>query len=112
VRLALARRLEGLAPLVEADREGAKALDRLGLGFDGLADVLDRLPDGFLEEREQQLVLAVEVLVEPSQRLLRAVDDLLDRELGGALGIDQLERGIQESLDTLLGARAGGAQAA
>ena len=76
------------------------------------ADVLDRLADGFLEEREQQLVLAVEVLVEPSQRLLRAVDDLLDRELARALVVDQLERRIQEALDTLLGPLTGGAQAA
>ena len=41
-----------------------KPLERLGFGLDGLAEVLDRLADGLLEQREQQLVLAVEVLVE------------------------------------------------
>src|SRR5207244_9468610 len=59
----------------------------------------------------QQLVLAVEVLVEAAQRLLRTVDDLLDRELGRAALVDQLEGGIEEALNALLRARPSGAQA-
>src|SRR4029079_7653588 len=70
-----------------------------------------RLADAFFEEREEQLVLAVEGLVEPSQRLLGAIDDLLDRELGRAPLVDQRERRIQESLDALLRAGPRGAQA-
>ena len=107
----LAARPERLAPLVETDREGAQSLERLGLGLHGRAEILERLADALLEEREEQLVLAVEVLVEPSQRLLRAIDDLLDRELGRAPLVDQRERRIQESLDALLRAGARGAQA-
>ena len=45
VRAALARRLGGLAPLVEADREGAQTRERLGLGLDGLAEVVGGLAD-------------------------------------------------------------------
>jgi hypothetical protein len=51
----------------------------------------------------EELVLAVEVLVEATQRLLRAVDDLLDREVGGSLLVDQRECRIQVRLDALLG---------
>ena len=112
VRSALAARPERLAPFVETDREGAQPLERFGFGLDGLAEVLERLADDLLEQREQQLVLAVEVLVEPAQRLLRAIDDLLDRELGRALLVDQAERRVHQPLDALLGARARSAQAA
>ena len=108
VGAALAARPERLAPLVETDREGAKSLERLGLGLHGRAEILERLADALLEEREEQLVLALEVLVEPSQRLLRAIDDLLDRELGRAPLVDQRERRIQESLNALLRAGARG----
>ena len=75
------------------------------------AEILERLADGLLEEREEQLVLAIEVLVEPSQRLLRAIDDLLDRELGRAPLVYQRETRIQDSLNALLRAGARGAQA-
>ena len=88
------------------------ARERVGLGVDHLVQVVDGLGDGLLEQREQQLVLAVEVLVEAAQRLLRPFDDLLDRELGRALLVDQLERGVDEPLRPLLGAGAGRAQAA
>jgi len=56
-------------------------------------------------------VLAVEVLIEATQRLLRAVDDLLDREVRRPPLRDELLRRVQEALHTLLGAqlrRAGG----
>src|SRR5262245_23850010 len=111
VGAALAPRAQRLAPLVQADGEGAQPRQRLGLGGDRGAEVLDRLAHALLEQREQQLVLAVEVLVEPAQRLLRAVDHLLDRELAGALLVDQGEGRLQQTLDALLRARTRGAQA-
>ena len=86
--------------------------ERVGLRLDDRAEVVGRLADRLLEQREQQLVLAVEVLVEAAQRLLRPVDHLLDRELGRALLVDELERGVEEPLDALLGPRPGGVQAA
>src|SRR5262249_5974686 len=49
--------------------------------------------------------LAVEVLVEAAQRLLRPLDDLLDRELGRALLVDQLEGRVEKALDALFGPR-------
>ena len=64
--------------------------------------VIARFADGLLEQREKELVLAVEVLVEPAHRLLRAVDDLLDRELGRPFFVHQRERGVEEALDPLL----------
>src|SRR5262245_18673274 len=112
VRSAFSLGPERLTPFVQADRERAEPLERPGFRLDGLVAVLDRLADDLLEQREQQLVLAVEVLVEPSQRLLRAVDDLLDRELARPLLVDELERRVQESLDTPFGARARCAEAA
>ena len=98
--------------IVFSTRPGVQPRERLGFGLHGRADVLRRLAERLLEQREQQLVLAVEVLVEPAQRLLRAVDHLLDGELGRALLVDQLERGVQQALDALLGAGARGVEAA
>jgi hypothetical protein len=43
--------------------------------------------------------------------MLRAIDDLLDRELGRASLVDQRERRIEQSLNTLLGPGTRGAQA-
>ena len=57
-----------------------------------------------LEQGQQQLVLAVEVLVEAAQRLAGDVDDLLHGEVGGALVGDDGLRGVEEPLDPLLGA--------
>jgi hypothetical protein len=99
-----------IAPLVEADDEGAQPRQRIGLGVDHGPEVLDRLAHRLLEQREQQLVLAVEVLVEAAQRLLRPVDHLLDGELGRALLVDELEGGVEEPLHPLLGPRAGGVE--
>ena len=75
----------------------------LRFGIDHVFQVVDRLANGLLEQRKEQLVLAVEVLVEATQ-LLRPVDDLLDREVGGALLVDQLEGRIEVSLGALLSA--------
>ena len=109
---ALARLLRRITPLVQPDRERAEALERLGRRLDDVAEIVGRLANRLLEQGEQQLVLAVEVLVEAAERLLRLVDDLLDRELGRALLVDQLERGVEEALDPLLGAGTGRVQAA
>ena len=92
---------------METDRERAEPAERIGLRGDGSADVVAGLADGLLEQREHQLVLAVEVLVEAAQRLLRPVDDLLDREVGRAPLVDQLERGVEEALHPLLGPGSG-----
>ena len=83
VRSAFARRLDRIAPLVETDRRTTRSrVSGSDSRVDRGADVVARLADGLLEQREHQLVLAVEVLVEAAERLLRPVDDLLDRELG------------------------------
>ncbi len=89
-----------------------ETLERIGFGSDHALEIFGRLAKGLFEQREEQLVLAVEVLVEASQRLLRLIEDLLDGEVGRPLLVDQRERGIQESLDALLGARPGRVQAA
>src|SRR5262249_34679403 len=91
--------------------EGAQARERIGLGVRGRAQIRERLADALFEEREQQLVLAVEMLVETAERLLRAIDDLLDREVARAPFVDQCERRIQQALDALFGARARRCQA-
>ena len=54
--------------------------------------------DGLLEQGQQQLVLAAEVLVEAAQRLPGALDDLLDGEVLLAL-VHQLERSVEVALD-------------
>ena len=84
-----------------------EALHWLGLRLDRLADVVGRLANGLLEQGEQQLVFPVEVLIEGAQRLLRTVNDLLDREVSRALLVDEREGSVEECLDPLLGARAG-----
>ena len=69
------------------------------IAVDGLPlDPGDRLAHLLLEQREEELVLAVEVLVEAAQRLLRTVDDLLHGELGRALLADDLACRVQELL--------------
>ena len=84
-----------------------EALHWLGLRLDRLADVVGRLANGLLEQRQEKLILAIEMLVEGAQRLLGAVDDLLDREVSRALLVDEREGSVEECLDPLLGARAG-----
>ncbi len=42
-------------------------------------------------------------VVEPAQRLLRPLDDLLDGEVGGVLLVHERERGVEEALHPLLG---------
>ena len=69
VRAVLARRLARVAPLVQADREHAEPIERIRFRVDRPADVVAGLADGLLEQGEHQLVLAVEVLVEPAQAI-------------------------------------------
>ena len=75
---------------------------------DQLAEVLGRRPHRLLEEREQQLVLAGEVLVEAAQRLTRPLDDFLDGELLVGRALHELERRVEETLHPLLGPHGAG----
>ena len=77
---------------------------------DDLLQVVGGGAHGLLEEGEEQLVLAGEVLVEAAQRLAGALDDLLDGELLAVRAGHQLEGGVEEALDTLLGPGAGGVE--
>ena len=60
---------------------------------------VDRDTHLLLEQGEQELVLAVEVLVEAAQRLARPVDDLLHGEVDRSLLGDDLARRVEELLD-------------
>jgi hypothetical protein len=76
--------------------------ERVVLVVDDLAELLGGGPHRLLEEGEQQLVLAGEVLVEAPQRLAGVLDDLLDRELPVRGGLHELEGGVEEALHPLL----------
>ena len=65
--------------------------------------VLGGRPHRLLEQGQQQLVLAREVLVEAAQRLAGALDHVLDGELLAGVVLHQLERGVEEALHPLLG---------
>ena len=74
-------------------------------GLSGLASMEETL------ERSDALSIVTPTVThfDIAQRLLRAVDDLLDRELRRPLLVDQGEGRVQQSLHALLGARARGA---
>jgi hypothetical protein len=74
---------------------GAQRLDRIGLGVRSSGDLDGGAARRILEEGKRELVLSVEVLVEAAQRLPRAVDDLLDGEVGRALVRDDGPRGVR-----------------
>ena len=81
--------------------EGVVDVGDLGL------ELLGAAPHELLEQGEQELVLAAEVLVEAAQRLAGALDDLLDGEvLAGVLG-HQLHGRVEEALHSVLRAGAG-----
>ena len=86
---------------VVLDAEDVQPLERVGLRRQHLVEMHDRRTDGVLEEREEQLVLAVEILVEAAQRLAGALDDLLDREVVAVL--HEVECRVEEALDPGLG---------
>jgi hypothetical protein len=62
----LARLLRGIAPLVQSDGEHAQSLEGIGYRNDDVPEVVGGFANGLFEQREEQLVLAVEVLVEPA----------------------------------------------
>ncbi len=80
-----------------------QALDRVTQSAGGRADLVGGAGQCFLEQCQQQLVFTAELQVENSHRLTRAVDDLLDGEVGAALFDDDRLSGIKESLDALRG---------
>ena len=78
------------------------------LGGNLLLEPLGRGADRLVEEGQEQLVLAGEVLVEAAQGLAGTVHDLLDGELLARLGAgQQLETCVEEALDPALAAHAG-----
>ena len=102
----------GQAHPVVLDDEAVEPLERGVLLGDLLLEAVGRRSDGLVEEGEEQLVLAGEVLVEAAQRLPRAVDHLLDGELLAGLGAgQQLEAGVEEALHPALAAHAGPSRA-
>ncbi len=93
----------GQAHPVVLDDEAVQPLERGALLGELVLEALGRRADRLVEERQQQLVLAGEVLVEAAQRLPGAVHDLLDREVTAGLGAGQeLEAGVEEALHPAL----------
>src|SRR5580704_17786078 len=89
----------GQAHAVVLDNEPVQSLKRSALLGQLVLEALGGGADRFVEERQQQLVLAGEVLVEAAQRLPGAVYDLLDGEVTARLGAGQeLEAGVEEAL--------------
>ena len=62
------------------------------LGDEGLGPLVDR----FFEHGEEQFVLAAEVAVERLQRDVRALGDLLHREVGDFAGEDEVPRRVHD----------------
>jgi hypothetical protein len=78
---------------------------------DLLLQPVRRREDRLVEEGEEQLMLAGEVLVEAAQRLPGAVHHLLDGELlAGLCPAQQLEAGVEEALDPSLAPEPGRVQ--
>ena len=98
----LARQRRTAQPVV-LDHEPVDALQRVGLLVDLLAEELRRRAHGLLEQGQQQLVLAAEVLVEEAQRLTGALDHLVHGEVAPRLAlVHQLEGGVEEPLQAVL----------
>ena len=88
-----------------------EALEGRVLTGDLLFEPVRRRQDRLVEEGQEQLVLAGEVLVEAAQRLAGAVHHLLDGELlAGLRPAQQLEAGIEEALHPSLAAEPGRVQ--
>ncbi len=73
--------VRGPAQPVVLDHELVDALQRVVLAGDALLEVVGRPADGLLEQGQQELVLATEVLVEEPERLAGALDDLVHGEV-------------------------------
>jgi hypothetical protein len=67
----------------------------------GGSDLVGRSAQRVFEQRQQQFMLAVELQVEASQRLPRAVYHLLHGEVGAAFFDDDGLRRVQEALNAL-----------
>ena len=78
---------------------------------DLLPQVLRRRAHRLLEQGEQELVLAPEVLVEEPEGLAGALDHFVHGEIAAGLTLGhQIEGGIQESLEAVFGPGPGGEQ--
>ncbi len=108
------RHLERIAlgPGVQRRDEGAEPVDhRARLADDG-AHLERGGVHGLLVHRHQQMLLALERLVEAAERLLRTLHDLLHREVESALLVDQVGRGVEEPLHPMLHPHSGGVERA
>ena len=87
-------------PLEECPQSGSDLLrpGRVGLGSQRLADPAFGLDDGGVEEIEEGLLLAPEVLVKGFEADPGALDDQLDGHVVVAALGDQLARGTQDAL--------------
>ena len=79
--------------------EAVEAFERIALLGHLFSELLGRRLHRLLEEGQQQLVLAAEVLVEAAQRLAGALDDLLDGEFLARTGVQELDGGVEKALD-------------
>ena len=94
----------GAAEPVVLDHEPVDALEGVVLVGDLVPQELGGGADRLLEQGQQQLVLAAEVLVEEPERLAGALDHLLHGEvLAGIPLVHQLEGGVEEALQAVLG---------
>ena len=96
IEAVLGARFRLLAEAVDHQFQRRGAVQAGGLG----APRLRRLGDGPVEQREQQFVLAAEVLVEGSQRRLGARDDLLHGEVGASGFAQYRDGGLDEAVAT------------
>ena len=99
---ALRRRIRPRCLEQQLDRD-LQPLHRVVVARGGGADLVGGAAQRVLEKCEQKLVFTIELQVEAPQRLTRAVDDLLDGEVGAALLDDDRLGGVEESLDPLGG---------
>src|SRR5207248_6414252 len=89
---------------VVLDHEAVEPIERLLLVLDPIPELVRGRADGLLEQRQQQLLLPAEVLVEAPQRLSRLLDHVLDGEvLPWRAVAQQLEGGVDEALHAALG---------
>ena len=98
-----ARRWERAGTSGSTRRRSGAAARRRARGGDLLLQAVGRRADRLVEEGQEQLVLAGEVLVEAPQGLARTLHHLLHGEVPAGLGArQQLEPGIEEALHPVL----------
>jgi hypothetical protein len=86
---------------------GAQGVHRVTVSAGGGVDLAGRPAQGVFVEREQELMLAVEVLVEAAQRQAGPFHDVMDGEVHGRLLGDDGRGRVEEPLDPLLGPQLG-----